>query len=445
MKLLTRIGLLALVVVAVLLAEQAAGAPTLVGRLLTGAAPAPTPAAANFDPSLPAVGYNDSTIAGLERQLQQDGGDWQSYQQLGFAYIQKARDTGDPSYYGRAEAALKRAQVIEPGDSDTLVGLGSLALSRHDFAQALVWGQQAQALSPANPRVYGVLTDADTELGDYPAAVAAAQAMVDHRPDLSSYSRVSYQRELHGDMAGAVAAMQQAITAGSPNAENTNWCRVQLGQLYWLENDLAAAEAQYQRVLAAYPQYMYALAAMGQLRAGQGRWADAATYYQQAIAVVPQPAYVAALADIYTKLGKTADAQQQIDLFLFIAHTFEVNGVNFGIEKAVFLADHNQDLGTALTLAHQAGATRQDIHTQDSLAWVLYKNGRYAEAQAAAAQALRLGTADPLIYFHAGMIAAALGQPIPARGYLEHALALNPQFHPLFADLARATLAGLGH
>ena len=438
MKLVQRIGLLLILVAVVLVADRLLGSPFAWGGGDQGAV------VSNIDPSLPAQPYNDSMVRQLEQRVQQDPTNWQAFQQLGLGYIQKARDTGDPSYYARAEEALNKALQINPQDAESLVGLGSLALSRHEFQQALDLGFKAHALNPQNPRVYGVLTDAYSGLGNYQGAVEAAQNMVDTRPDLSSYSRVSYIRELYGKMPEAIDAMEQAVEAGSPNAENTNWCRVQLGQLYWLQGNLAAAERQYQQVLTYYPQFMYALAAMGQLRAAQGNLDEAADYYQKAINVVPLPQYVTALGDIYAKQGKTEDAKKQYDLFLFIARTNEVNGVNFDIEKAGFLADHDQDLPLALELAQKTGATRRDIPTQDILAWVLYKNGRYDEAQAAMTEALRLGTRDPLLYFHAGMIAGKRGDTAAARTHLEQALALNPQFHIFYADQARAELARLG-
>jgi tetratricopeptide (TPR) repeat protein len=433
MKLLTRAGLLLIVVAVVLLADRFLGAPDPLegfgGSAGSGLA---------TDPALPAQPFNDSQITKLEDRLKADTNDWRAYDQLGYAYIQKARDTGDPSYYGRAEAVLQKAAQINPQDPDALVGLGSLALSRHEFQQALEWGHKAFALAPHKAAVFGVIGDAYTELGQYDAAVEAFQNMVDTRPDLASYSRVSYARELHGDLEGAITAMKQAVEAGSPNAENTNWCRVQLGQLYWLKGDLAAAEQQYRQVLAYYPKYVYALGAMGQLRATQKDLPAAADYYRQATEIIPLPQFVSALGDVYAKMGKADEAKKQYDLFLFIARTYAVNGVNFGIEKAIFLADHDMDLAGALTAAQQAGAIRADVNTQDSLAWVLYKNGKLAEAKAASDQALRLGTPNPLFYFHAGMIAKALGDSATAQTYLQKALSLNPQFHVFYADQAAA-------
>ncbi len=434
MKLLTRVGLLLIVVAVVLLADRFLGAP----NPMEGSGPAATDA--SVDPALPAQPFNDSEISKLEAKLKQDSGDWKSLDQLGYAYIQKARDTGDPTFYGRAEAVLEKAVQVNPDDPDALIGLGSLALSRHDFQLALTQGHKAFALAPHKAAVYGVIGDAYTELGQYDAAVEAFQTMVDTRPDLSSYSRVSYARELHGDVPGAITAMQEAVEAGSPNAENTNWCRVQLAQLYWLKGDYAAAEQQYQQVLTYYPKYVYALAGLAQLRAAQNDLPAAADYYKQATDIIPLPQYVTALGDVYSKMGKADEAKKQYDLFLFIARTYEVNGVNFGIEKAIFLADHDMDLAGALTAAQQAGSLRDDVNTQDSLSWVLYKNGKYAEAKVASDRALRLGTPNSLFYFHAGMIAQALGDTATAQTSLQKALSLNPQFHVIYADQAAAAL-----
>jgi tetratricopeptide (TPR) repeat protein len=441
MKLIQRIGLLLILVAVVLVADRLLGSPFAWGGLGGGDQ---GPIVSTIDPSLPAQPYNDSAVRRLEQRVAREPTNWQAFQQLGLGYIQKARDTADPAYYARAEEALRKALQINPQDAESLVGMGSLALSRHEFQQALDWGFKAHATNPHNPRVYGVIGDAYAELGNYEGAVEAVQQMVDTRPDLSSYSRVSYLRELYGKVPEAIDAMEQAVAAGSPNAENTNWCRVQLGQLYWQEGDFAAAEREYRHVLTYYPQFMYALAAMGQLRAAEGKLDEAAAYYQQAINVVPLPQYVSALGDIYLKQGRPDEARKQYDLFHFIARTNEVNGVNFDIERAAFLADHAQDPPLALELAQRAGAARRDIHTQDTLAWALYQNGRYDAAWTAMTEALRLGTRDPLLHFHAGMIAARRGDAAAARTHLARALDLNPQFHVFHADTARAELARLG-
>ncbi len=145
---------------------------------------------------------------------------------LGQAYLQKARETGDPGYYSKAETLFQQTLASDGDDVEAIVGLGTLALARHEFAAALDWGEQARALAPYHAAAYGVIADAQVELGRYDESVETVQAMVDLRPDLSSYSRVSYLRELLGDREGALVAMEQAVTAGSGYVENVAWVRV---------------------------------------------------------------------------------------------------------------------------------------------------------------------------------------------------------------------------
>jgi tetratricopeptide (TPR) repeat protein len=389
-------------------------------------------------------GYADRVIANAQTRLQQFPTDDRAFTDLGLAYLQKARETNDPAYYSQAETALKQALAQNAGNADALGAMGSLALSRHAFREALDWGVKAHTAAPNKAYPYGVIADAQTELGQYDAAVATLDKMVHTRPDLSSYSRISYARELHGDVDGAIAAMQQAAEAGGPAPENVSWVQVQLGNLYFNAGRLGEAEHAYQAALAAYPDYLHALAGMGQVRAAQGKPAEAIAYYKQAVAAVPLPQYLQALGDLYTAQGDTAAAQTQYDTVRQIFVVFAAGGVNVDAERAAFLADTDSEPAEAVRLAQAAIATRDDIHTWDTLAWAQYRAGQVADAQKSAAQALRLGTRNPLILFHAGMIAAKAGDSANARQWLGQVLAINPQFNVKYAPQAQATLAGLG-
>src|ERR687897_1813955 len=189
---------------------------------------------------------------------------------LGQAYLQKARETGDPGYYPKAETLFQQALAGDGDDIDAMVGLGTLALARHEFAAALDWGEQAHALAPYHSAAYGVIGDAQVELGRYDEAVETVQAMVDLRPDLSSYSRVSYLRELMGDREGALVAMEQAATAGSGYVENVAWVRVQLGNLRFDGADITGAATEYAAALAALPGYAPGLAGQARVAAASG-------------------------------------------------------------------------------------------------------------------------------------------------------------------------------
>ena len=191
---------------------------------------------------------------------------------------------------------------------------GALPRPRHEFRQALDWGQKAHAISPETVLIYGVIGDAQVELGEYDAALETFQRMVDLRPDLSSYSRASYVRELYGDVEGAIEAMQRAVQAGGPTAENTNWTRVQLGHLYFNSGRLDQAEAQYQFALEAYPDYVHALAGLARVHAARREYDEAIKLYAVVVNRMPLPEYVIAVGDVYAAAGRTVEAQPQFAL-----------------------------------------------------------------------------------------------------------------------------------
>ncbi|HEY3117794.1 MAG TPA: tetratricopeptide repeat protein, partial [Chloroflexota bacterium] len=163
----------------------------------------------------------ERVVASAQQVLAAKPDDPAAMANLATAYLLRVRETGDPSYYPRAEALLNRSQDLRPEDPNVLLGLGSLAASRHDFAQALGFGQRAVAALPTRAASYSVVIDALVELGRYDEAVQAAQQMVNLRPDQASYSRISYLRELNGDVDGAIDAMRIAVASGAPDAEPT--------------------------------------------------------------------------------------------------------------------------------------------------------------------------------------------------------------------------------
>lgn len=389
------------------------------------------------------VDTTDQLIWDYQQRVRQNPDDVQSYAVLGAAYLQKARDTGDPTFYGKAQAAIDTALKHDPQNVDALIGAGTLANARHQFHDALRLGEQARALNPTVPRVYGVIADAQTELGMYDQAIQTLQTMIDMRPDLSSFSRVSYARELHGDLDGAIAMMQAAVQAGGPASENSAWVRVQLGNLFFAQGDLAAAEQQYQGTLTLLPDYVYAQAGLARVRAAQGQVRAAVALYQQAIARMPLPEFVIGLGELYQADGQPAEATKQYELVQAMQQLFKANGVDTDLELALFDADHGADAGATVALARAAYARRPSIKAADTLGWALLRAGQVDEARRYANEALRLGTRDALMLYHAGMIAQAQGDAAQARAWLNAALTLNPHFSPLFAPQARQALAAL--
>jgi tetratricopeptide (TPR) repeat protein len=385
----------------------------------------------------------DRLIAGFQRRLKDNPEDFSSYVDLANAYLQKVRETGDPSLYAKAEDLLDRAEKLEPLNPELFATRGILALARHDFARALEFGERALALNPESARYYGIVGDAQIELGRYEEAIASYQKMIDLRPDFSSYSRVAYARELYGDPEGAIQAMQDAVDAGAPVPENKAWAYVQLGNLRFTTGQLQEAAKDYDLATKTLPNYPPALAGQARIAAARGELEDAAALYQQAFDRMPLAEYAILLGDVYTEMGERQKAAEQYDLVRVIDKLYRANGVNTDLEIALFYADHDMKLQTSLQKARAAYEARPSIHAADVLAWTLYKTGNYEEAQRYSSEALKLGTRDSLKLFHAGMIAKALGHDEQAQKYLQQAIDLNPHFSLLYSNTATAALEDL--
>jgi tetratricopeptide (TPR) repeat protein len=290
-------------------------------------------------------------------------------------------------------------------------------------------------------------------MGEYEAAwedYAKLQANSDAQ---AADSGVEYLREsraatktfLTGDAHAAIEHMRRAVdisVAARMPKESIAWSQFTLGDNYFQLGEFASAKSAYNDALRTYPDYHRALMGLAKVAAANGHLSESVALYEKAIGIIPLPAYAAALGDVETKAGNAAQAKKQYDLVEFIAHLNTFNQTVYNRELAVFYADHDIHLEQALELAQKEFEVRHDIYTWDALAWALYKNARPREAAGAINEALRLGTKDALLLFHAGMIYERLGDHARGQDYLRQALALNPQFHLFYADVARATLEG---
>jgi tetratricopeptide (TPR) repeat protein len=237
----------------------------------------------------------------------------------------------------------------------------------------------------------------------------------------------------------------EAVLAASVPRENVAWTQFALADLWFQAGDLEKSAAACRDALTSYPGYHRALAGLARVEAARRRYPEAVELYRRALAVIPLPEYAAALGDVLLKQGHPREAKQQYDLVEYIGRLNAINKVVHNRELALFLADHDLKPEQALELARRELDVRQDVYTHDVLAWALYKNGRLDAALAEMTEALRPGTRDARLYFHAGLIHHALGHADEARDYLERALATNPHFHLLQADIAHDALAHLAH
>jgi tetratricopeptide (TPR) repeat protein len=382
-------------------------------------------------------------IAGIQDRLRRAPGDARAWAGLGFAYVQQARITGDPTYYPKAEESLRTSLRLQPSRNEgALVGMGALAAARHDFVAALNWGERARAVNPHDATVYGVIGDALIELGRYPEAFAALQRMVDLRPDLSSYARASYAWELRGNIPAARNALEMALQAAATPTDAA-FVSYYLGELYWNQGNVARALEFYRQSVARDPTFVPGAQGIAKVAAARGHLAEAIAGYVSVVERLPLPQYVIELADLYALAGNTAAARDQYALLAVQERLFRANGVNVDIEMALFNADHGIDKAEGLAAARAEWGRRHSVFAADALAWSLYANGRYSEALRYSAAAMRLGTRNALFSFHRGMIERALGMRAAALRDLTEARRINPNFSFRWETELPAFLAGL--
>jgi tetratricopeptide (TPR) repeat protein len=399
----------------------------------------------------------DNAIRFFQWKVAEDPDDSFNYDRLGVAYIQKARETGDVTYYDLAAKALEKSLDLDSTHAEASPATKHLATvyyAEHRFNESLALAQKAIGLNPRDVTPHALIGDARSEMGEYEKAWAAYQKLQDSDDSQSATSGVQYLKQsresakgfLTGDTKAAVDHMRRAVDASVDSRmpkESIAWSQFTLGENYFQLGDLANAKAAYNDALKTYPDYHRALAGLAKVYSAEGQLSEAIGLYKKAISVIPLPAYAVALGDVYAKAGDTADATKQFELVEYIGRLNAFNQTVYNRELAVFYADHDMHLQQALELARKEFEVRHDIYTWDALAWALYKNSQPEQAAVAIKEALRLETKDALLLFHAGMIYARLGETEKAKDYLHRAVALNPQFHLFYADLARATLQGL--
>lgn len=384
----------------------------------------------------------DKDVSAALKAIEKAPASANAYNNLAVVYIRKARETGDFSLNTKAEFAVKKALEIEPANASARKLQASLYLTFHKFQEALKLGTELQKDYPKDAFVYGVLTDANAELGNYTEAVDAAQNMVDLKPNTSSYARVAHLRSLHGDHEGAVEMYKLAARTADPmDKEAQSWCLVQLGDELWKYGKYAEAENVYDEALQNFPNYHLAIAGKARARAAQDDFENAAKIAGDALNRVPNVETAILLGDIYTKQGDAEKAKQQYDLVEVIEQKIGVN--NDQKRLAMLWADHDTRLDEALTIAEREHGMRKDIFTADALAWVLYKKGNFEEAKKASDEAMRLKTDDARILYHAAMIENAIGDKKEAAKLLQKTLRTNPKFDLLQAEIAKKTLQEL--
>ncbi len=386
----------------------------------------------------------------FERRLARDPDDVDLLNRLSGLYLQRLRENGDLSDVDLAMRTARRSLAVVPAVRN-VAALTSRAMAEfasHEFAAAR---DDARTLSrlDGSGTPYAMLGDAYAELGDYRAAEDAYARLRRRIGDLDENvaTRNARVAALHGNNPAAKDAFSLALRLelerSAPSPERVAWYSWQLGDAAFFTGDYTTAQTRYEEALRIDPGYFRALASLGRLAAARGEYVPAEDAYAAAIRALPDPTFVAELGDVYALAGDRVAAEREYALVEFIGRLSRINGVMYNRQLVMFDADHDRNSLWAYRSAKQEYRIRRDILGADALAWTALKAGRTAEAGQAIRDALRLGTNDPRLFYHAGLIARASGQKEVARAFLTRALTLSPQFDPYQTIVARKALASL--
>jgi tetratricopeptide (TPR) repeat protein len=390
----------------------------------------------------------------LEERVKRDPDDFIANNKLAGEYMQRLRETGDITYLDLAARAASASLGTLPAEQNK-GGLAMLVLveySSHDFGRARDHARRLIELDPNKGYPFQFLGDALLELGQYDEARDAFKQMqvlggINALTIVAMEQRIARLALLHGDNAKAelhfTAALNKSLAMPEPPKETIAWCQWQLGETAFASGNYQKAEEYYRQSLATFPDYFRPLASLGRVTAANGSIDEAITIYEKVTRILPDPYFVAALGDLYKLAGRDQDAENQYALVEQIGHLNAVNGTLYNRQLALFYADHDLKPEDAYANAAKEYEIRRDIYGADAVAWTALKAGRIAEAQTAIKEALKLGTKDARLYYHAGMIAQAAGDAPEAVRYLQMALKQSPAFDPLQSANAKRALKGL--
>jgi tetratricopeptide (TPR) repeat protein len=369
--------------------------------------------------------------------LKLNSDDLSQYIKLAGVYIAEGRITGNSAYY--SDAAMKMTErVLSEKDAQKDLAFQALSiksavlLNMHQFKEALAVAKKAEAMNQSNAAVYGALVDANVELGNYEQAVADCDKMLSIRPDLRSYSRASYLRQIHGDNRGAIDAMKMAVEAGGAGDENTEWARVTLGDLYLNIGNLDSAEFNYKFSLGYRNDYPYAQIGLAKVAKARKNYDSAIAYTERAIRTMSESSFIAQLADLYELKG---DNQKAGEIRADVVELLEEGEK----ENAKATVKHNgsrelavaylgaKDYDKALKYAKEDLAYRpENIDANELTAWIYYQKGEYATARTYAEKALKMNTKNPTSLYKAGLIYSKAGDAAKGNELLTEAQRMAP-------------------
>ena len=356
--------------------------------------------------------------------------------------LRRVRETEDPVHYGAAVRELAEARRLAPGSAAVALGYGELEMSRHNFRAGLRWGLRARRLAPDTVRPLGLIADAQIELGRYGDAERTLQRLVGLKPGVAAYSRISYFRELHGDLRGAYEAMRLAVSAAGSRPDDVGGLRVLLGQLELARRRVDEGERLFRLVLRSDPRNAKALDGLADVELASGRPRAALERWRRLSAAVPSPHYAGDVAELSQLYGTPGETRRAVARVRALDRALATAGANVDVESAVFEADYGSPR-RALAMARRGYAEAPAVQRADALGWALTRAGRPAAGLRHAREAMRLGTPEPMFLYHGAIAAKEAGRTALARRWLRRLLSENPGFSALHEPRARAALRTL--
>jgi tetratricopeptide (TPR) repeat protein len=383
----------------------------------------------------------ERNMAQASKLIEKNPKDFEAYNALALALSRRARETSDVKFYTEAEESVQKSFAISPDNFDGQRTQVWLLLGKHEFAAALDTAKKLNQKMADDVMLYGFLTDANVELGNYKDAEKAAQWMLDLKPgNIPGLTRAAYLRELFGDVEGSLELMEMAYQSTPPGeVEDGAWIVTQMAHLNLSIGKVEQAEKLSQQALAMFPGYHYALGNLAKVRIQQKRYDGAIELLTQRYQAAPHAENLYDLAQVLQLAGKTAEASQAFAEFERKSLLETNRGDNSNHELIFYYADYANQPEKALEVAKREFARRHDIFTLDSYAWALYGNGQYAEARKQIENALAVGIQDARILRHAGEIALRSGDRAAGERYLKEAIEL----HTVGSQQAQLTLASL--
>src|SRR5208282_1517062 len=366
----------------------------------------------------------EQSILGARQAIAEKPLQYTGYNLLATALVRRAQETSDAAFYAQAEDAVKKSLELAPDTFDTQKIRISILLGEHQYPAALEAAKALNKRVPDDVMVYGLLTDANVELGNYKDAEIAAQWMLNLRPgNLPALTRAAHLRELFGETEGAYELLELAYQSTAPT-ESGERARIltQMGHLR-LASSSDAAEKLFQQALTSLPGYPSALGGLAQVRILQKRYAEAVILLQRRYQAGLLAANLYDLAEALQLAGRDGEARHAFAEFESKSLLESNKKQNSDHELVFYYADHAQQPAKALKVAQQESAWRRDVYTLDAYAWALHVNGQDSEASKQIETALAVGIRDSKFLMHAGEIALQLGNREAAKRYLEDSAA----------------------